>query len=98
VTQLDRLFTAVSDFPFDVSSEFVAGDGTAAEWTISGTCSNDFHELLLTTGHRISFRSASVFDLVDGKIHYYTKYWDAYIFLVPVAAVPATEAAGTPVP
>jgi hypothetical protein len=58
----------------------------------------NFHELLLTTGHRISFRSASVFDLVDGKIHYYTKYWDAYIFLVPVAAFPATEAAGTPVP
>ena len=98
MTHLDRLFTAVSDFSFDVSSEGVAGDGTAAEWTVSGTCSNDFHELLLTTGHHFSFRSASVFDLVDGKIHYYTKHWDAYIFLVQVAAFPATEAAGTPVP
>jgi SnoaL-like polyketide cyclase len=42
---LDRLFTAEPDFSFDVSNGSVAGDRAVAEWTVSGTYSNDFPEL-----------------------------------------------------
>jgi steroid delta-isomerase-like uncharacterized protein len=95
---LDRLFTAVPDFNFDVTSGFVAGDRALVEWTVSGTYSSDFPGLPPANGQRFSFRGASVFALADGKIQDYTEYWDAYVFLVQLGALPAPEAAGTPMP
>jgi len=95
---LDRLFTAVPDITFDVSSGFVAGDRAVVEWTVSGTYSSDFPGLPPATGQRFSFRGASVFELADGKIQRYTEYWDAYGFLVQLGALPAPAAAGTPMP
>ena len=93
---LDRLFTAVPDITFDVSSGFVAGDRAVVEWTVSGTYSSDFPGLPPATGQHFSFRGASVFQLVGGKIDHYTEYWDAYVFLIQLGALPAPEAAGTP--
>ena len=93
---LDRLFTAVPDITFDVSSGFVAGERAVVEWTVSGTYSSDFPGLPPASGQRFSFRGASIFQLEDGKIDHYTEYWDAYIFLVQLGAVPAPQAAGTP--
>ena len=95
---LERLFTAVPDITFDVTSSFVAGDRAVAEWTVSGTYSSDFPGLPPAAGQRFSFRGASVFELADGKITRYTEYWDAYIFLVQLGALPAPEAAATPAP
>jgi steroid delta-isomerase-like uncharacterized protein len=95
---LDRLFTAVPDITFDVSSGFMAGDRAVVEWTVSGTYSSDFSGLPPATGQRFAFRGASVFELADGKIQRYTEYWDAYGFLVQLGALPAPAAAGTPKP
>ena len=95
---LDRLFTAVPDITFDVSSSFMAGDRAVTEWTVSGTYSSDFPGLPPAAGQRFSFRGASVFELADGKIQRYTEYWDAYGFLVQLGASPAPAAAGTPMP
>jgi len=95
---LERLFMAVPDITFDVTSSFVAGDRAVAEWTVSGTYSSDFPGLPPAAGQRFSFRGASVFELANGKITRYTEYWDAYIFLVQLGALPAPEAAATPAP
>ena len=95
-THLDRLFAAVPDITFDVSSGFVAGDRGVVEWTVSGTYSSDFPGLPSATGQRFSFRGVSVFEFADGKIYRYTEYWDAYAFLVQLGALPAPEVAGTP--
>lgn len=95
---LDRLFTAVPDITFDVSSGFMAGDRAVVEWTVSGTYRSDFPGLPPATGQRFSFRGASVFEIADGKIHHYTEYWDAYVFLVQLGALPAPAAAGAPMP
>jgi steroid delta-isomerase-like uncharacterized protein len=93
---LERLFTAVPDITFDVSNGFVADDRAVVEWTVSGTYSSDFPGLPPATGQRFSFRGASVFQLADGKINHYTEYWDAYIFLVQLGALPVPQAASTP--
>jgi steroid delta-isomerase-like uncharacterized protein len=95
---LDRLFTAVPDITFDVSSGFMAGDRAVVEWTVSGTYSSDFPGLPPATGQRFAFRGSSVFELADSKIQRYTEYWDAYGFLVQLGALPAPTAAGTPMP
>jgi steroid delta-isomerase-like uncharacterized protein len=97
---LDRLFTAVPDITFDVSSGFVAGDRAVVEWTVSGTYSSDFPGLPPAAGQRFSFRGASVVELADGKIRRYTEYWDAYAFLVQLGALPAPSTAppSTPMP
>src|SRR5829696_3681088 len=97
---LDRLFTAVPDITFDVSSGFVAGDRALVEWTVSGIYSTDFPGLPPAAGQPFSFRGASVFELADGKIRHYTEYWDAYAFLVQLGALPApgTVPSGTPMP
>ena len=97
---LDRLFTAVPDIAFDVSSGFVAGDRALVEWTVSGTYSSDFPGLPPAASQPFSFRGASVFELTDGKIRHYTEYWDAYAFLVQLGALPApgTATSGTPLP
>jgi steroid delta-isomerase-like uncharacterized protein len=93
---LERLFTAAPDLTYEVSSGFVAGDRAVVEWTVSGTYSSDFPGLPPASGQRFSFRGASVFQLADGKIAHYTEYWDAYIFLVQLGALPAPAAAATP--
>ena len=97
---LDRLYTAVPDITFDVSSGFVAGDRAVVEWTVSGTYSSDFPGLPPAAGQHFSIRGASVFELADGKIRRYTEYWDAYLFLVQLGALPApgTAPPGTPLP
>ena len=95
---LDRLFTAVPDITFDVSNGFVAGDHAVVEWTVSGTYSSDFPGLPPATGQRFSFRGASVMQLEGGKIQHYTEYWDAYVFLVQLGALPAPGTAATPTP
>ena len=95
---LDRLFTAVPDLSFDVSNGFVAGDRAVVEWTVSGTYSSEFPGLPPAAGQHFSFRGASVFELADGKIQHYTEYWDAYVFLVQLGALPAPATAGTPAP
>jgi steroid delta-isomerase-like uncharacterized protein len=94
---LDGLFAAVPDITFDVTSGFVAGDRAVVEWVVSGTYRGDFPGLPPASGQRFSFRGASVFDLADGKIRRYTEYWDAYLFLVQLGALPAPRAA-TPTP
>lgn len=95
---LDGLFTAVPDITFDVTSGFVSGDRAVVEWVVSGTYSSDFPGLPPAADQRFSFRGASVFELADGKIRRYTEYWDAYLFLVQLGALPAPKAAATPAP
>src|SRR5215212_6994834 len=97
-THLERLFTAVPDITFDVTSGFVSDNRAVAEWTVSGTYSSDFPGLPPAAGQRFSFRGASVFELADGKITRYTEYWNAYIFLVQLGALPAPGAAATLAP
>jgi steroid delta-isomerase-like uncharacterized protein len=95
---LDRLFTAVPDITFDVTGGFVAGDRAVVEWVVSGTYTSDFPGLPPAAGQHFSFRGASVFELADGKIRRYTEYWDAYVFLVQLGALPAPGTAATPTP
>ena len=81
-----------------MTSGFVAGDRAVVEWVVSGTYSADFPGLPPAAGQRFSFQGASVFELADGKIRRYTEYWDAYVFLVQLGALPAPGTAGTPTP
>jgi steroid delta-isomerase-like uncharacterized protein len=97
---LERLFTAVPDIAYDVTSSVVSGDRVAIEWVVTGTYSADFPGLPPAADQSFSFRGASVFEMTGGKIRHYTEYWDAYGFLVQLGALPAPSAApaGTTTP
>lgn len=90
---LEGVFAATADIAYDVSSGFATGDQMAAEWTVSGTVTGNFPGLPPGQGQRFSVRGASIFEVKDGKIARYTEYWDAYLFLVQLGALPAP---GTP--
>jgi steroid delta-isomerase-like uncharacterized protein len=90
---LEGLFAATADIAYDVASGFATADRMAAEWTVSGTVTGDFPGLPPGQGQRFSVRGASVFEVAGGKIARYTEYWDAYLFLVQLGALPAP---GTP--
>jgi steroid delta-isomerase-like uncharacterized protein len=95
---LEGPFSATPDIAYDVAEGFATGDRMAAEWTVSGTVTGDFPGLPPGRGQRFSVRGSSIYEVADGKIARYTEYWDAYLFLVQLGALPAPGAAATPAP
>jgi steroid delta-isomerase-like uncharacterized protein len=87
--------TAFPDCSLVVTDAFVAGDWGAAEWVVTGTYSGQFPGLPAGNGQRVTIRGFSTLEL-EGKIREDRKYWDAYVILVAVGALPAPEATATP--
>ena len=78
------LFAMDSDVRLEVTDGFVGETWAVVEWTFSG-----IHQ---STGGEVTFRGASVLELVDGKISRETDYYDLPEMQQQIAAADGTPA------
>ncbi len=91
--------SAVPDFKVTLQTSVVTETMAAAEYEISGTQTGDL-PYLAATGKAFSIRSASVFEIGDGRIRRESRYYDMVQFLSQLGGLdPDTVSRlGTPAP
>lgn len=86
-------FEAIPDMSFENVSVSSVGDRLAVEWIMTGTHLGDYPGLP-ATGRSISIRGVSLIELEGDEIAWERDYYDAYLMLTQLGAVPALDAAG----
>lgn len=74
------VFGAFPDFKMELTSQSIAENRGALEWTMSGTHKGDLPGMP-ATNKSFSLRGASICELRDGKIKRNSDYWDMVTFL-----------------
>jgi ketosteroid isomerase-like protein len=80
---IQAFITAVPDLVWrrDASSPIVSADGTAFQWTLSGTNTGNWSDGTKATGRKFSIHGATLMRFAaDEKIIYQGDYYDAYGF------------------
>jgi steroid delta-isomerase-like uncharacterized protein len=84
----NMLFSVFPDFTVELTSQFIAGNRAAAEWTLSGTHKGDFPGLP-ATNKRVSVQAASFFELEGNKLKRCSDYFDMATALRQIGALPS---------
>lgn len=82
------MYAAMPDMAFEDGPFSTGEDRIVVEWTMTGTHTGDWPGLP-ATGRSIEVRGVSVMELEDGKIARNRDYYDMYLFLNQLGAVPA---------
>ncbi len=84
---LVAMYAAMPDMAFEQGSVWPLENGVVAEWTMRGTHTGDWPGLP-ATGRSIEVRGISVLEIEDGRIAWHRDYYDMFLFLSQLGAVP----------
>ena len=83
------LYAAIPDFAFEVRSVHSGENFAIIEWTMRGTHSADW-KTLPATGRTLSVPGVSVIEFADEMIRRQRDYWDGYLFMSQLGALPGS--------
>ena len=87
---LKENFVAVPDFKIELIDWFSSKNMLASQWIMSGTQTGDYPGLP-ATGKSFSVRGASIAVIKNGKFERWTDYYDLYLFLKQLGAIPTID-------
>jgi steroid delta-isomerase-like uncharacterized protein len=85
---VERAFTAIPDFKYELKNRFAASQWAVIEWAMSGTHKGDLPGIPATRKRFSSVRGSTILELEDGKIRRESDYWDAATLMKQVGVLP----------